>query len=531
MLVLGSVLVLLPVLAQTDVVVRAGDTLPTGDHVTSVSVPRIDDGGAWLALVDSDAADLTQDALLLRPGGVLLREGKERVEPAGSEVDEFIDFAITAGGEAALLLRLRVFDVFPTEGLYLGDRLLALRAELVGAPEVPAGTTWDGFDALWPSGERTLFVLGDINNPAIAGPREDAFVRYEFDAASAVTARSVVLTRGQFVPVVGSIVSSVGPFPFGFDTNERGDFIAVVSFVDGRAILANLDTILALEGAPSPVPGRNYRLLALSKVSRNDFGAHAFTAFLDGAPEDDYCLFEDGQLFAREGEVLPFLSAPLGNGTAAPIHLANSGDLFWQARDVNGDGAAFVRNHDVIVQAGRTVIEGFLVIDLAVDDSAFHASPDGRFWAGRVELEGVGDALLTADFGLVVPVPGCAGNGGRLRKKGGDARVGQQLVLEMDDAQALGALPMLALGTRPLGAAGCGLPVPGGELLVDPASVVASLAGPPWNGAPEAFAFDIPASPSLVDLQLFAQGVFLAPPGAARSLLLTNGLRMEIGAP
>jgi len=509
---------------------RVGDTLPSGDHVTFVGTSRIDDHGSWLSIVDSDFADAIQDAFLLRDGQVLLREGASLAGPAGATLDDFFGVASNAGGDVATLLK--VHQPFVTfDGLYFNARPVAVNGDLVGAPEVPAATTWDRFIGVWLNDARTLLVLGEINNPDFGSAREDALARVQLDAAGAVVSTNVLLTKGQFVPALNGTVRNVGNLVRNCAFNGHGDFMSVVYLASGaRAVLRNLDTVLAREGQPSPIAGRSYQILALSKVALNDFGDYAFTATLDGTT-DTYCIFKNGQKFALAGDVLPFLSSPLANGTAAPIFLGALGELFWRADDVDGDGEAFVRGMDVIVQANSTLVGGALVTELSLREDAFHVSPDGRFWAGRVVLQNVGDALLTADFGLVAPWTGCTPSPARLRKASGEALTGQRLTLELDGAQALGALPAVLFGTRGLrSSAGCGFPVAGGELLVEPASHVATLLGAPWAGTPVPFAIDIPPDAALVDLELFAQGVF-ADASSSPRLRLANGLRLQIGAP
>lgn len=508
---------------------RAGDTLPGGEHVTSVGLVRVDDDGAWLGLVDSDAANLDQDAFLLRDGLVLEREGMSLTQPAGSTLDDYDFVAAGAPGDLASILKIRPPGGAPTfEGVYFGGELLLQKDELVGDPGLPASTTWYGFDLLQLNRARTLLVLGEIVNPAVAGAREDALARLQLDASGAVVAREVLVTKGQFLPAFGGTVNALGSFDGNLSLAGQGHFLVVVFGTEPAALLLDLDTVLAREGAPAPIPGRSYRSLGLSVTALDDFGHHAFTVELD---DGSNCIIRDGQKFVQSGDVLPFLPAPLGRLGIAPLRLANSGDFFWRANDVNGSNGAFVRNLRPIVQVGQTVIDGHLVTALGDRADSFYTSPDGRFFGGLVELGTVGDALVTLDFGLVVPVPGCAGNTGALVKAGGDARAGERLTLSLDHAQSQGALSALLVGTRAARPGPCGISVSGGELLIEPASLLGTFLGAPWTGSPVPFDVDIPASAALVDLELFVQGVFVDTSGVARRHLLSNGLRLEIGAP
>jgi hypothetical protein len=102
--------------------------------------------------------------------------------------------------------------------------------------------------------------------------------------------------------------------------------------------------------------------------------------------------------------------------------------------------------------------------------------------------------------------------------------------LAMDNAQAPGALASLYFSRQSsLTAAGCGVNVrPYGEIMLA-APLVGHVDFPAWNGtSPSLKTIDIPSKISLVDLVLFAQGVFVSP---GQSVRLTNALRIEIGAP
>lgn len=513
---------------------REGDPAPGGDHVTAVTVPLIDDDRTWLALVDTDRANVFQDGLVLRNGAEYLREGTPLVDPAGTELDEFSSLW-WSGGKLSAVLRIRFAVGVVADALYHDGLLLALESDRVGMSGVSAAAVWDRFHVVRSTPSHTVFALCEINDPDVPGPREGALVRFVLDDSGTVLAKEIMLVEGQHVAALGESVTLLPTTEGALALNARSDFVTTVQTPSGSAVLMNLDTVLAREGMPSPVAGRNYRLLnSLPRVSIDDLGGHAFVAVLDGDAASDFCIVKDGQKFAQEGELLPaFGTRPLDLAFASPLHLANSGDLFWLARSTGGNDEAFLRNDRVIVQRNKTSIDRHLVTRVELGPQAFNVSPDGRFFFGRVELEGIGDALILVDFGLVVPLPGCHGNTGRLRKAGGDARVGTRLTLELDGGQAPGVVPLLFVGSRASRPGSpCGIRTSAGEVFYDPASVVATLTGAPWNGAPVTIDLDIPASLALVDHEFFVQGAFVNQgSGPARRRLLTNGLRLEIGAP
>lgn len=205
----------------------------------------------------------------------------------------------------------------------------------------------------------------------------------------------------------------------------------------------------------------------------NDFGDHVYTGALE-TPDNRDVIVKNDTVFVRKGGVLPALApAAVGDRAPAPILLTNSGDVFWFTKiDVEND-TGLLRNHEVLVRRGVTRIGGELVTAISSVDGSFVVSPDGRYWIARVTL-GERDALAWIDFGLVVPLPGCAGNAGKLTLASGQARAGAHLEFALDAGPAAGARAFLAFSARAARpTSSCGLPTTVGELLLSPADRVA----------------------------------------------------------
>jgi hypothetical protein len=164
-------------------------------------------------------------------------------------------------------------------------------------------------------------------------------------------------------------------------------------------------------------------------------------------------------------------------------------------------------------------------------------SPSGRFWIGDLLLLGpLGldpGSLVLADFGLAEPIRACTPNPASLAFAEGLVLAGRTGTFRLEGGPAPGARSLLyfALGSA-VDAAGCGLPFPFGEVLLDRSAGFFLQNGPSYAGAPVDIPLSIPLDLALVDLELFAQGVFfdpLAVPG--QRVTLTDALRLEIGAP
>jgi hypothetical protein len=511
---------------------RQGDTIIGVGAVEGISYVGITDSKLWSAQVDTSFADTARDICLLRNGFVTLREGMPLFSPPGASLGEFASLSLSNDGDMALVLKL---DTSPApEGAFFNLVPVALKDTIINSPDLGPDSDWDRFEVVKLNNRNELFILGDVDNKAISGNREDALIRYRLDDLGNILETTVLATKGMFLDVLGVPINTLGTSPseHSLAINERGDFIALVNGVGRNVLMLNMETILAEEGRASPVPTRNWMTLQLTKVSINDRGDFVFTGALDG---QSFLIVKNGQKFALAGEVIPTLSSfPLANGSPAPVVLTNAGDVFWRGAGNSGGGQvdeAFLRNYQPLIQRNRTVVNGNLVLAINGEENAFAVSPEGRFFIGRVTLQSAGTTALYIDFGLVKELPGCRGNPARLTRVSGEARVGQQLQLGMDGAQAVGALPVVLFSRQPArpGSA-CGVNTQYGEVLIS-SSIVGAFVLPVWNGTdPSLLTINIPIDVGLVDAKFYGQGVFRNSTQPL-SLSLSNGMLIEIGAP
>jgi len=324
-----------------------------------------------------------------------------------------------------------------------------------------------------------------------------------------------------------------------FAMANDGQFAWTAITTTGECLLIGLDRVVARtnQGFVAPNhPNLDGRRLASfgRRLDVNDFGSYVYTGALYGNTDSDYVIVKDGQKFVQEGDVLASLGAPLDHRNSAPVYLTNSGDLYWMAELRNtpaSENAAYMRNHEVIVRRGRTLLDGQLVTDIRNEKNAFHVSCDGRFWIGEVVLEDVGEALALTDFGLAVPVPGRERNLGTLELGSGDVLVGETVAWRLDNGQAPNLATVLVFSDRPPRPnSSLGILTQFGEILTGPPAFV--LIGPTWSGAPVDIPGTIPNDLTLVDSPWFGQGAFIdLTLTSSEPVRLTNGLRLELGAP
>jgi len=513
------------------VLIKQTDTIIGIGELVSITYVGVTNSQLWAAVVDTSYPDNFLDGALLLNGFVSLREGTTIFNPPGYTLDEWTSVNLTDDANLGMILTIRDVDANTKQGVFWNLVPVGLAGDVIEDPNVGIGTTWDRFDVIKMNTRGDIYVIGDVNNPSVTGAREKTLYHYRVGPQGNVLDQQVVATKGQFIPLLESPVKQFLPVEHSIALNNKGDYIV---FVDGeftRAVVINFDQIIAQEGQPSPIPNKPWKNLSLSRVGINDRKEYVHSGGIDSS-SNSYLIVKNGAKFAREGEVIPSLSpAPLGNGSSAPIIIANNGDVFWVARVPTGNDC-FARNYDCLVRQGDFVL-GNLVTSVTAAENGFAVSPNGRFWVGRVELQGIGSTALMVDNGLVLELPGCLGiNAGTMKLDSGRALVGNSFTLAIDNAQAPGAIPVLVFSTGPAFTnSDCGILTPYGELLFSPAGIRRYFVLPEWNGSPILRTFNVPNNMSIVNATFFAQTVFYDPPPALIQYRFTNGLRIELGAP
>jgi len=148
-------------------------------------------------------------------------------------------------------------------------------------------------------------------------------------------------------------------------------------------VMLNMETVLAQVGSPSPVAGADWRYLdRVPHTSINDFGDYVFTGSTEhptNPPQTLYVIIKNGEVFAKEGDVIGSFSAePMGLGSVNPVLITNSGDVYWYWQNLARTESALMRNYEPIVQANVTLVGANLVQDIPTQDN-FYVSPGGRF--------------------------------------------------------------------------------------------------------------------------------------------------------
>jgi hypothetical protein len=503
-----------------------GDVLGAFQTVGAVLDFAVNPQGSWLARVSNQG--VPDQELLVLDGAVVLHDGVLLWS-----LPDFIEGMHAAALDEAGGVALGVDLTFASSGLFHAGGLPLL----TGDPVSP-GIAWTRFGAVAAGDRATLLVRGGVDDPGVPGNDEEALVLVTLDPlGKRVLEQTLLAAEGHALAGLGSVVQIAGSGN-GFALNSSGQTIFAAHTVLGGGVF--LDGVpIALDGAPSPVPGFSWTSLLLSPVDRNDAGDAVFQGRL--APSGK-ALIRNGEVFAKVGSPLPAIVPYVLDELGVTVRLSNQGDVLWEGSwdhpDSALDGGLF-RNGALLVQEGVTTA-GSVVIDQLIDGPfpaphGLEASDDGRFVAFWAELTGGQEGLFLLDLGAVEPVPGCFGNPATLAFTEGLAVPDGSLHVTLDGGQASGVLPFLAISDAPAsGAPGCGIPVAGfGELLIDltPPNPLVIQAGAPWLGAAVPIHVDVPASPALAGIELHAQGAFVDVAGAVpeEPLRATSGLRIVLG--
>jgi hypothetical protein len=526
-----------PAAAQTpQVAMKEGDTILGIGAVVGFQSVAITDAKVWVAVTDTTFSSSLADGVVLRNGFVTFREQTPLSFPVGSSLDEWDYIDINARGDLAQAVRIKPASGAAFDGVLWNHKTVVNFGTTISSPFLGVGSKWDQVYFVKAS-TSSVFIMGEVDNPALSRTRENTVMRYDIDDLGNVVGHAVLATEGMNLTAIGVTVRALGasqtaaPPASTFAVNSKGDYITFINGTSGGLVTINASSIVAREGFPAPVTGRTWAELEESRVAINDRGDYLCSGDLaeGGAPGSTWLLVKNGEKFVQSADVIPGLGPLNAQTVRAPVFITNKGDVFWRLSSANTN--TFMRNLTPIVQAGITQLDGETIVKLEFDEQSFSVSPNGRFFLGNVEVPGPTDVLLFMDFGLVIDIPGCHGNPGKLAHVSGEARIGDRLVLSMDKGMAPGDIPKILFSTRKrLPGSDCGVLTGAGEIIARRYNPVAVLVLPPWDGVnPSTVTVPIPSDASLVDAVLFAQGTFRTP--GTRNVRLTNGLRIEIGAP
>ena len=394
------------------VVLVEGDEIPGVGTIETIGDVAINDLGETLIVANTDAAT-ANDEVLLRNGKLLLQEGimgQLNSPPdafvAGAEplAGLFTSLSISNSGETAYFLSIEDFPGSQDFGIFLGADIVVQQGGLSNNPQFSPGTTYDFMFSLEQNNTGTLLFAGLADDPNLGTALDDCLVMT--DGVTEI----VVVADGDMLPGSDMPVMRVGNLDNLSAINDNNDVMYVVQFGTGgageedSAIYIN-DTLIACEGQPSAVPGRNWGPFNVSGVDLNNSGDYAFKGVLDGNDlSGEQLIVKNGEVVMQEGEIAPDGNPILNFGMlAGPIEIGNNGSVIYQARSTEMTTFLFLDDQLIVHEGVTTTEDGTIIaditslLDVADSSEVMDLSSDGT-WAifeGRI-ISPTGETLEAA---------------------------------------------------------------------------------------------------------------------------------------
>lgn len=514
---------LAPAYQKVDTLVREGDVLPWGAQVSQVNNGAMADTGDWVANVYIEAPTESNNCSI-RNGELIFQEDSPLGAPPGMTATGGGQVDITSQGQAA------VWTTFDDPGVGCCTTGIWLDPELLIAGGDPLfGSTWGWifFSSVAARSEvlvSATFEDTDVNFMAVV--RQDPLL--------GPPQTKILLTAGYPLPGLPGLVHELSPHALG----ANGSVLYTARYSDDPAEVAlyRNHRLLAIQGGPSPIAGATFDLGHGHSADLNDHGQVALLTSLQGSPEE--VLLKDRAVVAAPLDILsgiePFQLVDLVLAGHFSVRIGNTGQILWHGswnEPWSGypepSPSGLFLDDRLLVRNGAMTAEGQVIRAI----SYLHLSRSGRYASFSAYLEDDTTGLFAIDLlSSVVEVPACSGGNLATLSVGSGAPVaGTNLELLLDDAQAAGALGLLALSTsEPQDP--CGVAVAGfGELLLAPPLQVWSIGA--WSGGPLSSMLPVPDTLAFVGTVVRAQGAFVdASPSAPEPVRLSDGLALRVGA-
>ncbi|MEM7310591.1 MAG: hypothetical protein AAF682_28200 [Planctomycetota bacterium] len=395
--------------------VLSGQPLPGGGTVTGIGAVHVGSAGDWLV---ETSTDLPQSpALVLRWSGPWKKIGDPLVQPTGATIADFGSFSTELFGGVAWVARLAgtAGGATDDEAVYFESSMWMQKGPVTpGFTNLPAGSQWLSFADVRCSSDRgSVLIRGRLDDPTIAGTDESYLaLGWLCGSVGVLCGVDRLISAGQPAPGLEAIVEEVRLAPARADVAPTGGQLVwscdLRGFPTSDGCVYRYDAsagqhvLLAREGSPAPVPGRDWGPLDSPAVDVNSSGSWTLCATLDASdPASDAVLVQDDVVLAREGDVLPS-AAPavlLGFGRGA-ARIDEAGRVVWYGRlsEPSGNSEALFRDGQLLVRTGVTRVGGRLLVGLDGGVDALSLSSLGNQLVFRGTLEGGVEGAFTLDL-------------------------------------------------------------------------------------------------------------------------------------
>jgi hypothetical protein len=363
------------------------------------------DAGQRLIQIDTNWNDANFDFAVFLNSTAVFQEGTPIPGFPSLAFSSSDSIHLNAAGNRAWNLGIRNATISTDSGIFFNSTLVLQEGTFSASPAFSPSTPYIGFFEVLIDDNNDFFVMASIDDPAISSTVDRAAVVFDYNVASNTFTETVLMKEGDQPPGLLAPILDFGTSSETMSRSANGQhqmFIAEVSGGLSDAIFRNT-TVVAREGDPSPIPGRNYRILNDVPVSVNNQGQFAFRATLDGATTDDSVILKNGTTrVAQEGAAVPGIPAFTftGFGTG-PVLIDNNGSVTWfgdwNDPDTTRDRGMF-RDSALVLQEGVTTVGDHTVVEILGVSTGYAQSPDGKYLLVKVRYENSIDAVLLLDF-------------------------------------------------------------------------------------------------------------------------------------
>jgi hypothetical protein len=389
-----------------------GDPVPGVGLVTSIDNIAVNNAGDWLVEADTDHPDTEADGVLIRNGILLLREGDALSMPRGASLDSFDSIVLNNQGESGWNFFLDgTQGTSDDSGIYFGTTLVVQESDEVMAPGFSPGTLYLGFFDVKINDQGALLSVLSIEDPAIPTTVDRALLRFPGGAGPG----EAILKEGDLLSGQTDVIADLGTGPHQSAFNAAGGILIFVDLAgatatDGAIYLINgSPVLLAQEGSPSPVTGRNWLTLSAPALDLNGSGGYVHTGQLDGDAATNALIVRNGAVFRQEGDAPPglektgFAITSFGTG---PLEINDRGGVLWYADwndpDTEADTGLYL-DDVMLLQEGVSVLEGSIVDIIRGVEDGYHMSDDGSLIVVEVVLLDGREGAFLIDVGGTCP--------------------------------------------------------------------------------------------------------------------------------
>jgi hypothetical protein len=388
---------------EPQLMVLEGDSVAGVGNVTSISNIAVNNSGDFLVEADTDHPNTDADSVLLKNNALLLREGQAMTLPAGATLDSFDTVNLNNNDNSGWNIFLdNTGGSFDDSGVYLNTDLVIQESYVSTSAGFSPGTTYIGFFECKINDDDEILIMASVDDPLIPSSVDRALVVVDPDTLT----ETVLFKEGDTAPGTIETITDFDTGPHNFDFNNKGDVMFLADLTGATtansAIYLN-STILAREGDPAPITGRNWFSITSPELSLNNNGGYVFSGRMDGDSATDTIIIRNGQKFVQEGDTLPDIAPwKLTSFGTGPILISDFGDVLWYGDwdDPNTDeDSGLFLNHKLIMQEGVSKVNGIVVDTIASVQDGKAMSDDGRYMLIEVALVGSLDAVVLFDRG------------------------------------------------------------------------------------------------------------------------------------